>query len=155
MAKQEFTAVIQGTSSGGAYVDVPFDVEAVFGRKRVPVLATIDGEPYRGTLVRMGSPTHMLLVRKDIREKIGKAPGDKVSVTVREDEEPRVVEVPPDLAQALHAHPDARAFFDRLSYTHQREYVGWILEAKRDQTRIGRIEKAVRMLKEGKKGFAD
>lgn len=151
MPKQEFRAVIQDAGRGGAYVDVPFDVEAVFGRKRVPVLATIDGEPYRGSLVRMGGPAHMLLVRKDVREKIGKGPGDEVRVTVQEDDQPRVVAVPPDLQAALEGEPEARGFFERLSYSHRREYVEWILDAKRDQTRVARIEKAVRMLREQRK----
>jgi hypothetical protein len=151
VAAHEFRAVIQANDSGGAWVDIPFDVERVFGRKRVPVLATIDGEAYRGSLVRMGGACHMLLVRKDVREKIGKSAGDEVHVTLRLDDAPRVVDVPPDLRAALAARPAAAAFFDGLSYTHQREYVSWILEAKRDQTRIGRIEKAVRMLEEQKK----
>ena len=68
----------------GAYVEIPFDVKAVFGRGRVPVHATFDGEPYDGSLVRMGTPCHILGLRKEIRKKIGKQPGDTVKVTLRE-----------------------------------------------------------------------
>src|SRR4051794_13653907 len=82
--------------SGGAWVDIPFDVEKAFGKKRVPIRATIDGESYRGSLVRMGGDCHMLLVRRAIREKIGKKAGDTVSVTLLEDTAPRTVPVPPD-----------------------------------------------------------
>jgi hypothetical protein len=151
MAREEFRAVIQGVDGGGAYVDIPFDVERVFGRKRVPVHALIDGESYRGSLVRMGGPHHMLLVRKDVREKIGKGPGDEVHIVVEEDTEPRVVDVPEDLERALGTNRAAREYFDGLAYSHRREYVKWITEAKRDATRVSRIEKAVAMLAEGKK----
>ncbi len=65
--KQTFTAPIKNAGGGGAYVEVPFDVEKVFGSKRPKVKALIEGIPYRGTLVRMGSECHMLPVLKDIR----------------------------------------------------------------------------------------
>lgn len=70
----------------GAYVEIPFDVKEVFGKGRIPVQATFDGEPYDGQVVRMGTPCHILGVRKDIRAKIGKQPGDIVLVTLRERE---------------------------------------------------------------------
>lgn len=146
-----FQAVIESSDSGGAYVSVPFDVEQAFGKKRVKVKATIDGEPYRGSLVRMGSPCHLLIVLKEIREKIGKGPGDEVRVTLEEDTEPRVVDIPLDLKEALASNPEAEAVFQRLAYTHQREYVLWIEEAKREQTRRNRIARAVAMLEQGKK----
>lgn len=67
----------------GAYVEIPFDVKKEFGKSRVPVHATFDGEPYDGQLVRMGTPCHIIGVRKDIRAKIGKQPGDFIHVTLR------------------------------------------------------------------------
>jgi hypothetical protein len=139
------------SAGGGAFVTVPFDVEAAFGKKRVKVVATIDGAPYRGSVVRMGGPDHMLIVLKEIREVIGKGIGDEVEVTLAEDTEPRDVAVPEDLAAALAVAPEARIFFDGLAYSHRREYVGWIEEAKREETRQRRIAKAVQMLSEGKK----
>ena len=148
--KRKFRAVIENAGGGGAYVSVPFDVEQVFGKKRVKVKATLQGEPYRGSLVRMGGPHHMLPVLKEIREKIGKSFGDEIEVVVEEDTEPRQVEVPLDMQQALESDPEAKAFFAQLSYTHQREYVRWIIEAKRDQTRQDRIHRAIEMLKQGK-----
>jgi hypothetical protein len=149
--QRRFSATIEGASGGGVYVTVPFDVEREYGKKRVPILAHIDGEPYRGTLVRMGSEHHLLLIRKDIRAKIGKDVGAEVGVTLEEDTAPRVVEVPPDLESALAAEPDAAAFFGELAFTHQREYVQWLAEAKRDQTRVARIEKIVEALKAGRR----
>lgn len=68
----------------GAYIEIPFDVKAEFGRGRVPVMATFDGEPCKGSLVRMGTPCHILGIRKDIRGKIGKQAGDRVKVTLQE-----------------------------------------------------------------------
>jgi len=150
--KYQFQAVIEDAGGGGAYVTIPFDVEKTFGKKRVKIKATIDGEPYRGTLVRMGSPQHMLLVLKEIREKVGKSFGDKVAVELEEDFEPRQVEVPADLQSALEADPISQASFDRLSYTHQKEYVRWIMEAKHDSTRQKRIQQAIEMLRQGKNG---
>ena len=83
----EFSAVIQKVPNiDGAYVEFPFDACALFGKSRVKVYATFDGEPYTGILVRMGTPGHIIGIRKEIRAKIGKQPGDKVLVTVRERE---------------------------------------------------------------------
>jgi bifunctional DNA-binding transcriptional regulator/antitoxin component of YhaV-PrlF toxin-antitoxin module len=145
----EFVAIIEDAGGGGTFVVVPFDVEARFGKKRVKVKATIDGVPYRGSLMRMGGPCHMLGVLKEIREQLGKRPGDQVCVVLEEDTEPRLVQVPEDLRQALDAQPDAGRFFDGLSYTHQKEYVGWVAEARRPETREKRILKVVEMLRQG------
>ncbi len=136
--KHTFTAIIQDAGGGGAFVEVPFDVEAAFGSKKPKVKALIDGVPYRGTLVRMGTDCHLLLILKSIREQIGKTFGDEVKITVEPDIEPRRIEVPAELKKAFTTEKDAKAFFDKLSYTHQREYVQWINEAKRDETRQSR-----------------
>lgn len=148
--KYQFRAVIENAGGGGGYVNIPFDVEKTYGKKRVKVKATIEGEPYRGTLVRMGGPQHMLPVLKEIREKIGKSFGDEVVVVLEEDFELRQVDVPPDLQQALDSNPQALAYFNRLSYTHQKEYVRWVAEAKREQTRLNRIQQAIELLTQGK-----
>jgi hypothetical protein len=146
----QFRAVIENAGGGGAYVIVPFDVEKTFGKKRVEVKATIEGEPYRGTIVRYGSPHHMLVVLKEIRDKIGKSFGDEVAIELEEDLEPRQVEIPVDLQQALQANPAALAFYNRLSYSHQREFVRWVTEAKREQTRLARIQRTIEMLLQSK-----
>lgn len=148
--KYEFRAVIEEGGGGGAFVIVPFDVEKTFGKKRVKIKAVIDGEPYRGTLVRMGTPHHMLLVLKEIREKIGKSIGDEVAVELEEDHDERIVEVPADIQLVLDTEPAAQAYFSRLSYTHQREYVRWITDAKHEETRQGRIKRMIEMLNQGK-----
>src|SRR5688572_14208432 len=148
--KQTFTATIQNADGGGAFVEVPFDVEKEFGSKRPKVKAMIEGVPYRGILTRMGTDCHILGIRKDIREQIGKTFGDEVAITVEPDTEPRVVEVPAELKKVFKSDKEARALFDKLSYTHQKEYVNWINESKRDETRQNRIAKTIEMLKKGK-----
>lgn len=85
----EKTYTFSGESIGksdmdAAYVEIPFDVKETFGKGRVLVHATFDGEPYDGQLVKMGTPCHIIGIRKDIRAKIGKQPGDAVHVTLCE-----------------------------------------------------------------------
>ena len=147
-SKKSFTAEIEDAGGGGAFVRVPFDVEKVFGAKRVKVFATIDGLEYRGSLVRMGSPDWMLIVVRAIRESIRKDVGDEVSVTVQIDEAPRNVETPSDFLAALKKEKLA-ARFEKLSFTHKREFVQWIEDAKKKETRERRIGKAVEMIFRG------
>lgn len=85
--RYEFDAVVQKVPDvDGAYVEFPYDVRAEFGKGRVKVHAQFDGEPYDGSLVRMGTPGHILGLRKDIRARIGKQPGDTVHVVLTERE---------------------------------------------------------------------
>lgn len=76
--------ILQNEGMDAAYVEVPFDIKALFGKGRLLVHATFDGVPYDGQIVRMGTPCHILGVRKDIRQKIGKSFGDVVHVTFEE-----------------------------------------------------------------------
>ena len=151
--KQSFTGRIQNAGGGGGFVEVPFDVEKVFGSKRPKIKALIEGVPYRGTLVRMGGEHHMLIVLKGIREQVGKTFGDEVRIVVEADTEPRRVEIPADLMKEMKKNKDAKAFFDKLAFTHQREYVRWIEEAKREETRAARVIKTIEMLKKGKRSI--
>ena len=81
----EFDAVIlQNEDMDAAYVEVPFDIKALFGKGRLSVYATFDGVSYDGQIVKMGTPCYIIGVRKDIRKQIGKTFGDKVKVTFRE-----------------------------------------------------------------------
>src|SRR5512134_2796850 len=151
--KHTFTAVIQSAGGGGAFVEVTFDVEQAFGAKRPKIKALIEGVEYRGILTRMGTDCHILGIRKEIREQAGKTFGDAVTITVEPDTEPRLIEVPADLLKELKKDREAKAFFDKLSYTHQKEYVTWITEAKKEETRQNRIAKTIAMLKKGKKSL--
>ena len=83
----EFDAVIQGaTDMDAAWIEFPHDARAEFGKGRVKIHAEFDGEPYDGLLVRMGTPGHIVGIRRDIRKKIGKQPGDSVRVRLWERE---------------------------------------------------------------------
>jgi hypothetical protein len=149
MKKYKFTAKIQAGDGGGAYVLFPYDTGKEFGTKgKVPINATFDGVPYAGSLIKYGNPLHMLGMLKAIREKIGKAPGDTVEVVVWKDEALRTVEVS---AQFEHLLKKERLLpvFEKLSYTHRKEYCRWITEAKKEETRLRRLEKAIEMLKKG------
>lgn len=147
----EFSAEILANDKGGAYVLIPFDVEKTYGKKRVKIKAWLEDIPYRGTLVRMGSPAHILIVKKDIRAQIGKQSGDVVNIKIMEDTEPRVIEIPTDFKKLLSQKEAVNAFFEKLSYTHQKEYVNWIINAKKQETRERRMKKAIEMMEAGKK----
>ena len=149
MKKYKFKARIDSGSGGGAYVLFPHDVEKEFGTKgRVPVQATFNGVPYRGSMVKYGKPQHMIGVLKNIREKIGKEPGDTIDVVVWKDEEERTVEVPSEFQRLLKREGLLPAF-EKLNYTHRKEYCRWISEAKKEETRAHRLSRAVEMLKKG------
>ena len=146
--RYKFTAKIQAGDGGGAFVFFPFDVQQEFGTTgRIPIDVTFDGVPDKSSLIRYGYPQHLAGVPKAIREKIGKRPGDHVEVVVRKDEAPRTVEVPEEFAKRLEQE-QLLAFFEALSNTHRKEYVRWITEAKKEETRKARFEKAIVMLKQ-------
>jgi uncharacterized protein YdeI (YjbR/CyaY-like superfamily) len=128
---------------------VPLDVPAVFGRARAKVRGTVNGAPFRSTVAAYGG-RYFLPVNRVLREAAGATAGETVVVELERDDAPRVVEVPDDLREALDADDAARACFDGLSYTHRREYVEWIGEAKRADTRDRRIRKALDLLREGR-----
>ena len=153
MKKYSFTATIEAASigGGGAYILFPYDVEKEFGTKgRIPVQATFDGIPYKGSLMKYGQPQHMLGILKEVRAQLGKQPGDKVKVELWKDEAVRNIEAPADLA-ALLKKEKLLPVFEKLSYTHRKEYIRWITEAKKAETRAGRLTKSVAMLRKGVK----
>lgn len=145
-AVERFEAVIRRAERGGAYVEVPADVVTTLGGKaRIPVSATFDGIAYRGSIVSMGGGVKVLGILKDIRSQLGKSPGDKVTVTAERDDTERSVVVPDELAAALDAAGLAETF-TRLSYSHQREYVSSIEEAKKPETRRRRVAETIARL---------
>jgi len=149
MKKYKFEAEIQEGRGGGAYVVFPYDVEREFGTNgKVPVAATIDGVPDKSALIRMGLPHHILGVPKAIRAQKNKQPGDVVTIVLWKDDEPREVAVPPEL-QARMKKAGVLPFFESLSFTHRKEYCRWITEAKKDETRARRLDKAIELLTDG------
>lgn len=141
----EFDATIE-TEGKGAHVVVPAAaVDALGGGKaRIPVQATFDAVEYQGSVVSMGG-SMLLGMTKAVRSALGKDIGDTVHVVVRRDTSERKVEVPADLAEAL-AAAGVRAAFDKLSYSHQRQHVLAVEEAKKPETRARRIEACVDMV---------
>jgi len=152
--KQFFEAVLERTQEGmdAAYVEVPFNVEKLYGTKgQVKVLATFDGHPYRGVLANMGTGCHILGVRKDIRLAIGKKIGEKINVTIEQDTLERIVEVPDELQRLLTKNPKAKSFYESLSFTNRKEYAQWISSAKRPETKTKRLAETLTRLLKGKK----
>ena len=149
MKKYKFKAKIEAGDGGGAYVLFPYDTGKEFATKgKVPVKATFDGVPYAGSLINYGKPLHLLGMPKAIRQQIGKSPGDTLEVVVWKDEEVRTVEVPA-LFENLMKKEGLLPVFKKLSYTHRKEYCRWITEAKKEETRLRRLGKAIEMLKQG------
>jgi hypothetical protein len=147
--KYKFKTKIESGDGGGAYVLFPYDTEKEFGTiGKVPVKATFNGVPYRGSLIKYGYPQHMLGVLRAIREEIGKGPGDTIEVVLWKDDEVRTVDVPAEF-QARMKKERLLPFFEKLSYSHRREYCRWIAEAKKEETRSKRVAKAIEMLKKG------
>jgi hypothetical protein len=135
------------------YVEFPFSVQELFGIKgQVKVKAVFDGKvEYRGSLANMGTGCHILVLTKKIRSKIDKSFGEFVSVELEQDSEIRDVVVPAEIEAILNEKPDAKAFYEKLSYTHRKEYIRWITEAKKEETRAKRIETFIEKLLAKKK----
>jgi hypothetical protein len=147
MAKR-FRAVLEEGERGSATViTIPFDVPSVFGKRgRVPVRGTINGVAYRSSIFRMGDAPYFMVVNRRMREEAGVSAGQTVTVVMERDDAPREVDVPPDLQNALSESPTAQEAWTRLSFTHQREHVEAITQAKRPETRARRIAKTIEQL---------
>lgn len=143
--KQTFEVVLEKHADMNATgITIPFDVEKVFGAKRVLVKAVVNRAEYRGSIVRMGGK-YVLGIPKAFREAAGIAAGDNIVITVERDDSPRTVEVPEDLAAALKKAGLAKAW-ENLAYSHRKEHARSVTEAKKPETRARRIEKAVEMV---------
>jgi bifunctional DNA-binding transcriptional regulator/antitoxin component of YhaV-PrlF toxin-antitoxin module len=149
VAEQRFTAELADSGrAGGRWIEIPFDARAEFGEARAPVAGTVNGESFRARLSVYGGRTYLGL-RKEVREAAGIDVGDAVEVVIDRDDAPREVSVPDALAKALASDPEAKEAFDGLAFTHRKEYAVWIAEAKREETRARRVQKALEMLHSG------
>jgi Domain of unknown function (DUF1905)/Bacteriocin-protection, YdeI or OmpD-Associated len=140
MTQQRFKVkLLSHAGTVAAILKLPFDVVDVFQRKgRVPVKGTIDGFPFRSSLMNMGDG-HMMVVNAELRAGAKCKAGDTVTVLMELDEDKRTVEVPAWLKRIIDRDPKAREFWPWLSFTHQKEYVREIENAKRTETREKRI----------------
>ena len=143
MATKTFKATIV-RNEGMCYIPLTFDPKAVFGKIRAPVKVTLNGYTFRSTIAAMGGPPCIPLRRSN--QAAARLDGiDTIDVRLDLDIEPRVVRPPADLVKAL----KAASVWDRwqeLSFTHQREHVEAVEEAKKPDTRLRRIDRAVQMV---------
>ncbi len=147
----KFRATVELGGKTATGIEVPEDVVATLGSgNRPPVTVTVGGHTYRTTVARMGG-RFLVPLSAENRTAAGVAAGDHVDVDIEPDTGPREVTVPDDLAAALAQDETARANFDGLSYTHRKEWVRWIEEAKKAETRATRLARTVESLHAGQR----
>ena len=148
MATFRTTLLQSGKTATG--IEIPAAVvEGLNAGKVPPVVVTVNGYTYRGTVAVMGG-AYMVGFNADHRAASGMSGGDEIEVEVRLDTEPRTVEIPEALAAALAASPEARATFDKLSNSNKGWHVSQVTGAKTDETRDRRIAKSIEALREGR-----
>jgi hypothetical protein len=146
-----FRATIGLAGKTATGIRVPAEVvESLGAGMKPPVRVTINGKTYRSTIAPR-SGQYLVGVSAENRELTGVAAGDEVDVDIQLDTEPREVAVPADLGTALDADPQARQFFESLSFSQKQWYVLPIDQAKKPETRERRVEKAIEMLRQGRK----
>ena len=143
-----FKTTLDSAGKNAAGFRVPPEIVEALGKgKRPPVVVTINGYSYRNTVAVYGDE-FLIGVAQEHRAPSGVKPGDEIEVDLVLDTAPREVEVPADFAAALDAAPEAKAFFEGLSYSNKRRYTLSIEDAKSEETRRRRIEKSVSQLRE-------
>lgn len=143
-----FKTTLDSAGKNAAGFRVPPEIVEALGKgKRPPVVVTINGYSYRNTVAVYGDE-FLIGVAQEHRAPAGVKPGDEIEVDLVLDTAPREVEVPADFAAALDAAPEAKAFFEGLSYSNKRRYTLSIEDAKSEETRRRRIEKSVSQLRE-------
>ena len=153
--KIQFSGEIkQNGNINAAFVDFPYSTEEVFGKKgQVKIKALFDGRiEYQGSLAKMKSNTHLLGLTQEVRTQLGKSFGDTVNVELWEDKEERIVEIPEDVIVVFNQNPEAYLLYEKMSFTHRKEFMRWINDAKKPETRENRKIKLIEMILAGKKG---
>lgn len=150
--KNKFESTLIGRGPGNAWVFLPIPpaVAKAFGTKaRVPVCGTINGFPFRTSLLPEGDGTHAMPVNKEMLKGARISVGQSVVVVIEPDTAPRTVDVPDDMRRTL-AKSRHEKIFDALSYSKRKEFVDWIEQAKRPETRANRLEKMLALLADGR-----
>ena len=143
-------ATLESRGPAGAFVLTDEQVAALGeGKKAFPVAVTVNGVTLTLRLARMGGE-NLVGLAKAARQQAGVEVGEAYDVAITAESGERTVEVPDDLAAALAADPEAGARFAALAYSHRKEYVRWITEAKKEATRADRVARAVEMVREGR-----
>jgi hypothetical protein len=148
IAAKRFTVELERVQKTGTMFRVPFDLEEAFGRARPPVKVTLRAHTWRTTPGVYGG-VGFVVVNREVKAETGVDAPECVRVAMELDTEPRTVRVPADLRAALGADETAKKAFAKLSYSHRRDYVDWVGEAKRPETRARRIAATVARVREG------
>jgi Bacteriocin-protection, YdeI or OmpD-Associated/Domain of unknown function (DUF1905) len=150
-ASARFKATVQLAGKTATGIEIPAEIVEGFGAgKQPPVRVTIGRHSYRSTVAVRGG-RYLVGISAENREKAGVGAGDEVDVGLELDTSPREVTVSPDFATALEADAKAKRFFEGLTYSQKKGFVAPIEEAKKPETRAKRIDKALAMLREGRK----
>jgi hypothetical protein len=151
LVDMKFRATVELNGKTATGIEVPAEVVTALGSGgRPPVTVTIGGHAYRTTVARMGG-RYLIPLSAENRTAAGAAAGDEVDVDIEPDTAPREVEVPADLAEALAGDAAAQATFDGLAFSHRKEWVRWVEEAKKPETRATRLARTVESLRAGKR----
>lgn len=153
MSKIEFSTLLTASGPSGQTMalPVPRDASAALGgRERVPVSGTVNGRPLKAIAMPDGKGGHTIAFGKPLQESTGVRPGDRVRVVLDLGTTEPAVEVPPDLLKAITRHVVARPLWEKLAPSHRRAYVEWVLDAKKPEARVKRIEEAVGRIALGK-----
>jgi Domain of unknown function (DUF1905)/Bacteriocin-protection, YdeI or OmpD-Associated len=151
--QKKFKAKAEPAGPGGAwcFIAIPFDVSEVWDtRGRVRVKGTINGFPFR-TNIQPADGRHLLTFNKQLQAGAKAKPGDIVAVVMERDTEEWNIAPPTELTKAFRQNKAARALWDKLAYTHRKEFAQWISGGKQEETRERRAAKAVSMIREKKK----
>ena len=142
-----FRATLETNGRTATGIEVPTSVvDALAAGKRPPVRVTLHEHTYRTTVARMGG-RFLVPVSAEVRKAAGVTAGDELDVGIELDDAPRTVDVPPDLAAALAEAPAAAQAWEKLAYTHQKEWARSVEDAKKPETRARRIAAAVEALR--------
>lgn len=151
MSKLKLKTTLLGAGKTATGLCIPDEIVGKLGAgKNPPVKVTINNYTYRSSIAVMGGK-FMLGVSADVRAKTGVKGGDEIEVELELDTEPRTLELPGDFKEALEKDPKAKAFFETLSHSNKQRYVLPLGQAKTEETRLRRIEKAIVDLSMGKK----
>jgi hypothetical protein len=149
MTALTLTQTLQQSGPATALVLTDEQVEELAGGKRAAVIVRIGDKQARLRLAVMGGQ-NLIGMSKATRAELGVDFGDEVTATIMLDETPREVEVPAELAAAFASDPEAAAAYDKLAFTHRKEYARWVAEAKKEETRQRRAAEALQMLRDGR-----
>jgi hypothetical protein len=141
-----FTAILEKPADWNTlHITIPFSVQEVWATKgQLRVCGTIEGIPYRKALAPMGGQ-HYMGLDKAFRTLLNKQEGDTVTIVMQPDTEPRIIEIPEEMQTVL-IENDLLAHFEKMAFTHRKEWILYYTEAQKPETRSNRLVKMVEKL---------